>query len=59
MITADALARELGCTLADLEDLDPFTRPLQSQHLFFDVWADELRAAWSKKAGLDYSETVQ
>lgn len=46
MITADALARELGCTLADLEDLDPFTRPLEAEHLFFDQWADKLRAAW-------------
>lgn len=58
MITGDALSRELGCTLSDMEDMtgqhygavwtpdDPIT----------DEFADEIRASWSERTGIDYTD---
>lgn len=56
MISADILALELGCTLSDLEDLDRNIGTLQPEHLFDDLAADRLREAWSKRAGIDYTD---
>lgn len=54
MIAADTLARELGCTLADLEDLDGTGRTIKADMLFRAETADIFRFAWSKKTGVDY-----
>lgn len=51
MITADALARELGCTLSDLN-----THPENKDDLLSDDLADEIRASWSERTGIDYTE---
>ena len=56
MISADILARELGCTLSDLEDLDRGLGTLNPEHMIYNMHADMLRAEWSKRAGLDYTE---
>lgn len=56
MISADTLALELGCTLSDLEDLDRNLGTLQPEHLFDDLAADRLRASWSERTGIDYTE---
>ena len=55
MITADALARELGCTLSDLDDLNVMP-PLQPEHMIHDLAADRLREAWSERTGIDYTD---
>lgn len=55
MITADVLARELGCTLSDLDDLNVMP-PLQPEHMIYDLAADRLREAWSESTGIDYTE---
>ena len=53
MITADALARELGCTLSDLaEDGDA----LHPEATFSDDLANAIRASWSERTGIDYTE---
>lgn len=52
MITADALARELGCTLSDLEELDRLDysiNPLKPHDQLTDATASILRRAWSKR----------
>ena len=59
MITADALARELGCTLADLDDLGVIAPNLMPDVLIYERAADQLRAAWSKRTGIDYTEAVK
>ena len=53
MITADALARELGCTLSDLTEAGDTLHPeaTLSNHL-----ANAIRASWSKRTGIDYTE---
>lgn len=51
MITVDALARELGCTLSDLN-----THPENKDDLLSDDLADEIRAYWSKHTGIDYTD---
>lgn len=56
MITADALARELGCTLSDLEDLDGAGREMLAVQIIGDDLADDLRAAWSEFTGVDYTK---
>ena len=58
MITADSLARELGCTLADLEDLN-VNIAFAPNDILRERTADLLRAAWSKQTGIDYTETVK
>ena len=55
MISADLLARELGCTLSDLDDLNVMP-PLQPEHMIYDLAADRLREAWSERTGIDYTE---
>lgn len=46
MITLDALARHLGCTLSDLDDLGVLVRPAQPDTLVMDRLAGELLTAW-------------
>lgn len=53
MITADALARELGCTLSDLDDLAAGV--LHRGTIPADL-ADEIRASWSERTGIDYTD---
>ena len=53
MITADALARELGCTLSDIaEDGDA----LHPEATFSDELANAIRASWSERTGIDYTD---
>lgn len=56
MISADILARELGCTLADLGDLDINLGYVRAEHMIHDLHADRLREAWSKRTGIDYTD---
>lgn len=56
MITADALARELGCTLADLEDLASSRVSLACDSSLSDAAANEFRRRWSKRTGVDYTK---
>ena len=58
MITADALARELGCTLSDLEDLtgQKFDPTGYHRQVYTRPYADELRAKWSERTGIDYTD---
>ena len=51
MITVDALARELGCTLSDLN-----THPENKDDLLSDDLAGEIRASWSERTGIDYTD---
>lgn len=51
MITVDTLARELGCTLSDLN-----THPENKDDLLSDDLADEIRASWSERTGIDYTD---
>lgn len=53
MITADALARELGCTLSDLEELDGSAL---HRGTIPDDLAAEIRRSWSARTGIDYTE---
>lgn len=49
MITLDALARELGCTLGDLDDLGAQSfgaAPIRPETIVDESAADNLRAAW-------------
>ena len=41
MISADILARELGCTLSDLDDLNVMP-PLQPEHMVYGLAADRI-----------------
>ena len=61
MITADALARELGCTLADLADLADLhvLPPVKPEHMVYGLAADRIREAWSKRTGIDYTKAAQ
>jgi hypothetical protein len=59
MMTADALARELGCTLADLDGLGIVPVPCEPQDEFDAPLAHNVRVAWSMKTGIDYTETVK
>lgn len=56
MIAADHLARELGCTLSDLEELVATGRTIKADMLFMDSLADMLRIEWSKRTGVDYTK---
>lgn len=58
MITADALARELGCTLSDIDDLHVLP-PVKRGHMVDGLAADRLREAWSKRTGIDYTKAAQ
>lgn len=46
MMTLDMLAREIGCTLSDLDDLGILPKPAVSDHLISDRTGEELRDAW-------------
>lgn len=46
MITLDGLARYIGCTLSDLDDLDILVRPAKPDTLVMDRLAGELLTAW-------------
>lgn len=62
MMTADALARELGCTLSDLDDLGldfAPTAPPTRWPMLSDKHAEEFREAWSKRTGIDYTQAAQ
>ena len=58
MMTADALARELGCTLADLDDLRVLP-PVKPEHMVYGLAADRIREAWTKRTGIDYTKAAQ
>lgn len=53
MITADALARELGCTLSDLDDLHA---GVLHRGTIPDDLANAIRASWSERTGIDYTD---
>lgn len=57
MITADALARELGITLADIDDLHVLP-PVKPEHMVYGLAADRIREAWSKRTGIDYTKAA-
>lgn len=56
MITADHLARELGCTLHYLEDLASSRVSLACDSSLSDAAANEFRRLWSKRTGVDYTK---
>lgn len=56
MITADVLARELGCTLTDLEDLGIVCDPITGRAILIPSAAARFRAAWSDRTGIDYTK---
>ena len=58
MITADALARELGCTLSDIDDTHVMP-PVKPDHMVYGLAADRIREAWSKRTGIDYTQAAQ
>lgn len=57
MITADTLARELGCTLADLADMIG-VRLDGVGLLITRKTADLVRAEWSERTGIDYTVVI-
>ena len=57
MITVDSLARELGCTLSDLTEISSGSISRWNQDLpMSDAFAAEIRAKWSKRTGIDYTD---
>lgn len=56
MITVDALAREIGCSVADINDLVPGAHTILHRALLNEDHADRIRAAWSERTGIDYTE---
>lgn len=57
MITVDALARELGCTISDLTELSSGSISRWNQDLpMSESFAAEIRAKWSKLTGIDYTD---
>lgn len=59
MITADSLARELGCTLADLEESSSSRVAFAPDSLLAEATANEYRRRWSNLTRVDYTETVK
>lgn len=59
MITLDALARSLGCTLSDIDDLAVLAAPAEPDRIVPDIHARTIAAEWSKRTGIDYTETVK
>lgn len=57
MITADTLARELGCTLADLADMIG-VRLDGVGLLITRKTADLVRTEWSERTGIDYTVVI-
>lgn len=56
MITADALARELGCTLSDLDDLGLHRTGLTADGRILPIYERAIREEWSERTGIDYSD---
>ena len=56
MITADALARELGCTLSDLDDLGLHRTGLTADGRILPIYESAIREEWSKRTGIDYTD---
>ena len=56
MITADALARELGCTISDLDDLGLHRTGLTADGRILPVYESAIREEWSKRTGIDYTD---
>lgn len=57
MITVDALARELGCTISDLTEISSGSVSRWNQDLpLSDEFAAEIRASWSERTGIDYTQ---
>lgn len=60
MITLDALARELGCTLADIDDLGLLHKTsLTVDGRILPLAENGIRAEWSERTGIDYTEAVK
>lgn len=58
MITADTLARELGCTLADLADMIGVRLDVAANAVITGKQADLVRAEWSERTGIDYTVVI-
>ena len=56
MISADALARELGCTLSDLDDLGLHRTGLTADGRILPIYESAIREEWSKRTGIDYTD---
>lgn len=56
MIAADTLARELGCTLADLEDLGLHRTSVAVDGRILPLAENAIRVEWSNLTGIDYTE---
>lgn len=59
MITLNDLARELGCTLADIDDMGIITGAEKRRQAVSPFMADRVRAVWSKRTGIDYTKAAQ
>lgn len=59
MITLGTLARELGCTLSDLADMGHCSSTTPDTAVIKDDHADHIRAVWSKRTGIDYTQAAQ
>ena len=55
MITADALARELGCTISDLDDLGLHRTGLTADGRILPIYENAIRSSWSERTGIDYT----
>lgn len=58
MITADALARELGCTISDLDDLGLHRTGLTADGRILPIYESAIREEWSKRTGIDYTNEL-
>lgn len=56
MITADHLARELGCTLADLADLGLHRTSVTVDGRILPLAERAIRINWSERTGVDYTK---
>ena len=58
MISADALARELGCTLSDLDALGLHRTCLTADGRILPIYESAIREEWSKRTGIDYTNEL-
>lgn len=56
MITADSLARELGCTLSDLDNLGLHRTGLTADGRILPIYERAIREEWSERTGIDYTD---
>ena len=56
MITVDALARELGCTVADIDDIGLHRTFFTADGQILPLAEKAIRAEWSERTGIDYTE---